>query len=202
MTLSVSNSIYRLPTLTFLPPRGYIQLFASEKTLPNHLSFKLPASGAQVRLYDPNGALVSSFPYGAQIEGVSEGRLPDASASFTKFRGSMSPGAANYIINLASPLVLNEFMARNSRSIIDPFGGTADWIELYNSGPAISLDGLSLSDNRDEPAQWTFPPGLTIESNSYLVVWFDPTHPATTNAPLNTARALSAEAGGIYLFNV
>lgn len=201
LTISVSNALSRLPTLTFIPPHGFLQLFASEKTQPDNLSLKLPAAGGQINLYDANGALLNTVNYAAQLEGVSEGRFPDASAAITKFRGSPSPGASNYVINVNSTLVINELMARNRHAVIDPFGGTADWIEIYNSGPGVALDGLSLSDNRDQPGQWTFPAGSTIGSQQYLVIWFDETHPAATNTPFNTGRALSAAGGGVYLFN-
>ncbi len=205
MTLSVSNAIYRIPTLTFIPPGGFVQLFATEKTGPDQLAFKLPASGGTIRLYDANGALLNTVNYTAQAENVSEGRLPDGSTTISKFRGSVSPGASNYVVNASSSLVINEVMARNVRAVIDPMGGTADWIELYNSGPAIRLDGFSLSADEATPGQWVFPNGATIGTGEYWVVWFDKTHPPTpiTSGPaiLNTGHSLSAEGGAIYLFN-
>ncbi|HEY6229227.1 MAG TPA: lamin tail domain-containing protein, partial [Verrucomicrobiae bacterium] len=203
MTLSVSNAIYRIPTLTFIPPHGFVQLFATEKIGPDQLAFKLPSAGATIRLYDANGTQIDSVSYLAQTENVSEGRLPDGGATISKFRGSMSPAASNYVLSASSSLVINEVMARNVRSIIDPLGGTADWIELYNSGGAMALDGFSLSADEATAGQWTFPSGVTIPSGGYLIVWFDKTHPASVSAAgaLNTGRALSAEGGGVYLFN-
>lgn len=203
MTLSVSNAIYRIPTLTFIPAGGFVQLFATEKTGPDQLGFKLPSAGATIRLYDVSGALVNSVTYGAQAENVSAGRLPDGSETIAAFRGSLSPAASNYVINATSSLVINEVMARNVRSVIDPMGGTADWIELYNSGNALSLDGFSLSADATVAGQWTFPSGVTVPSGGYLTVWFDKMHPASTAAAqtLNTGQSLSAEGGGVYLFN-
>jgi hypothetical protein len=121
----------------------------------------------------------------------------------TKFRGSASPGASNYLVNASAPIFINEIMAHNTRAIIDPMGGTADWIELYNAGDAIALDGFSLSADEVTPGQWYFPPGFTMQPDSYAIVWFDKTHPATTTASgaLNTGKSLSADGGGVYLFN-
>jgi hypothetical protein len=204
MTLSVSNAIYRIPTLSFIPSGGFMQLFATEKIGPDQLAFKLPAAGGTIKLYDPAGAQVNSVAYTTQLEGVSEGRLPDGSPSIAKFRGSISPGASNYLVNASAPIFINEVMARNVRAVIDPMGGASDWIELYNAGDAISLDGFSLSADEAVPGQWNFPLGLTIPSDGYLIVWFDKTHPLTTSsaAPaLNTGHALSADGGGVYLFN-
>jgi hypothetical protein len=203
LTLSVSNAIYRIPTLSFIPAGGFVQLFAAEKIGADQLGFKLPAAGGTIRLYDANGQQLNSVTYGAQVEGVSEGRLPDASQAFTKFRGSLSPGASNYLVNATAPVLINEVMARNVRSTISPMGSAADWIELYNTGRTIQLDGFSLSADEITPGQWNFPPGFTMEGGAYAIVWFDKGHPPTTSGPavLNTGESLSAEGGGVYLFN-
>jgi hypothetical protein len=203
LTLSVSNAIYRIPTLSFIPAGGFVQLFAAERIGPDQLGFKLPAAGGTIRLYDANGAQVNFVTYTAQTEGVTEGRLPDGSQTLVKFRGSPSPGASNYLVNASAPIFINEIMAHNTRAIIDPMGGTADWIELYNAGDAIVLDGFSLSADEITPGQWSFPPGFTMQPDSYAIVWFDKTHPPTTasSTVLNTGKSLSADGGGVYLFN-
>lgn len=203
LTLSVSNAIYRIPALSFIPAGGFVRLFAAEKVGPDQLGFKLPAAGGTIRLYDANGQQLNSVTYGAQIEGVSEGRLPDASQAFAKFRGSLSPGASNYLVNATAPVFINEVMARNVRSVISPLGSASDWVEIYNAGPTIQLDGFSLSADEITPGQWYFPPGFKMQSDSYAVVWFDKTHPPTMSGDglLNTGESLSAEGGGVYLFN-
>lgn len=198
-TLSVSNAIYRIPAYSFIAPGGFAQLFASERVGPDHLGFKLPAAGGAIRLYDPTGTLVNSIQYGQQAEGVSEGSLPDGAPNFVRFPGSATPAASNYKPNPASSLVINEVMARNVRAVIDPGGSASDWIELYNSGAdAISLDGFSLSADEPVPGQWRFPAGTVIAAGAYRLVWFDKTNPPSE---LNTGRSLSADGGGVYLFN-
>jgi len=70
-------------------------------------------------------------------------------------------------------LVINEFMAGNDNTIQDPQGDYDDWIELYNrSSQAISLQGMSLTDDPEEPEPWIFPDTL-IQGYSYLVIWAD-----------------------------
>ena len=60
------------------------------------------------------------------------------------------------IIN-GAPVVINEFLASNDKTVADVDGDYTDWIELYNSGEAIQLTGYHLSDDPDEPEKWTFP---------------------------------------------
>ena len=43
------NAIHRLVSLSFLAPRGYVQLLADENAGADHLDFKLPASGTLAR---------------------------------------------------------------------------------------------------------------------------------------------------------
>ena len=70
-------------------------------------------------------------------------------------------------------IVLNEFMADNDATITDPAGEFEDWIELYNNtSETISLEGWFLSDDTDDPAQWTFP-DVSIAPNDYLIIWAD-----------------------------
>lgn len=63
-------------------------------------------------------------------------------------------------------LVLNELVAQASE-------GGADWIEIYNSGPAaVSLDGYLLEDS-DPANRVVLPAGLSVPSRGYLVITQD-----------------------------
>lgn len=107
--------------------------------------------------------------YGSAIAGVSQGRLPDGSGNFTLFPGTTSPGAANFI---AAPngLLINEVMTRNEGLVTDPFGGSADWLELYNPTTlAADLTGFRLSFDPSKPS-WLFPTGTSIPAGGYLVL--------------------------------
>lgn len=51
-------------------------------------------------------------------------------------------------------------------------GKAYDWIELYNNGKkAVSLDGWSLSDDKDDPLKWSFPKGARIQSGGYILIY-------------------------------
>jgi len=74
----------------------------------------------------------------------------------------------------SAPVVINELLALNSRSVADPQGEFDDWIELYNRGESIAdLSGMYLSDKPENLRKWKFPPGTTIPPGGYLVVWAD-----------------------------
>jgi parallel beta-helix repeat protein len=72
-------------------------------------------------------------------------------------------------------VVINEIMAANSATIIDPdFNESADWIELYNTGGSeLDLSGYYLTDNISDTVKWMIPAGTLIAANGYLLIWAD-----------------------------
>jgi hypothetical protein len=101
------------------------------------------------------------------------------------------------------PVVINEVLASNSRSIADPQGQFDDWIELHNRGDTpVSLAGMYLTDDPAVPTQWQFPVNnavlTTIAAQGYLLVWADG---ETTAAGLHAAFKLSAEGETLALYD-
>ena len=73
-------------------------------------------------------------------------------------------------------VVINEFMADNVATLEDPDdpGDFADWIELYNpSSDVVSLQGLFLTDNPDNPTKFAITLPLTIDAGGYLIFYAD-----------------------------
>ncbi|MCB0543231.1 MAG: CotH kinase family protein [Saprospiraceae bacterium] len=71
-------------------------------------------------------------------------------------------------------LVINEFLADNVAGEKDEAGQYDDWLELYNNSNApISLTGIYLSDNPNNPDKWSFPTGVSIPAKGFLIVWLD-----------------------------
>ena len=75
-----------------LPAGGYVQLLADELPGPNHLDFKLPAEGGAIMLYDAFGAEINRVTYGPQLDGISQGRLPDGGANSRELSRQRQPG--------------------------------------------------------------------------------------------------------------
>jgi len=68
-------------------------------------------------------------------------------------------------------IVINEFMSMNNSTIIDDFGESSDWIELYNnSSQDINLYQWCLSDEEDELNKWEFP-DTTILPNEFVLIF-------------------------------
>lgn len=72
-------------------------------------------------------------------------------------------------------LCINEFMPSNDNALLDESSGLyVDWIELHNPGEEdLSLDGWSLTDDRDEPTKSTLSGGLTLGAGEFLVLFAD-----------------------------
>jgi hypothetical protein len=201
--LATSNELFEIGSLSFIAPRGFVQLFADNSPGFDHLDFKLSAAGDAIMLYDYLGQPIDRVSFVNQVEGVSQGRFPDGSANIVGFPGTASPVASNYVSSYTGP-ILNELMARNVATVYDARGNNPDWIELYNPNAAsYSLAGMSLSADPGSPGQWVFPAGSSIGSNSYLIVWCDASRPASTNleAQLNAGFTLSGDGAAVYLFN-
>jgi hypothetical protein len=100
------------------------------------------------------------------------------------------------------PVVLNEIMAANSKTLADPQGQYDDWVELCNLSPAgVNLAGMYLTDDPANPTQWQFPTNspqtTTISASGYLVVWLDGD---TTSPGLHASFKLSTNADQVYLY--
>ncbi|MBN1360464.1 MAG: lamin tail domain-containing protein [Sedimentisphaerales bacterium] len=103
-----------------------------------------------------------------------------------------------------STVVINEFVASNSRSAADPQNQYDDWIELYNaSGAAIDVGGMHLTDDLGEPDKWRLPLGVpavtTIPPRGYLVIWADGD---IQDAGLHANFKLSASGEELGLFDI
>ncbi len=98
----------------------------------------------------------------------------------------------------AGPLVLNEVLADNRRTLAQG-ERFPDYIELKNNtDAAIDLTGISLTDDPLLPNRFVLPPGTIIPAAGYLVLWCD----GDTAAPgLHTGFALSAGGENLLLLH-
>ena len=72
----------------------------------------------------------------------------------------------------ASPLRINEVSAGNDIYIND-YGKKADWVELYNTtNEDISLEGLYLSDNRNNRQKFQMTEGI-VPAHGTCIIWCD-----------------------------
>jgi hypothetical protein len=199
--LATSNSLFEIKSLSFVAPAGHVLLWADEKTGPGHVDFKLAADAGGIVIHDSNGGELDRVSYGAQAENISEGSLPDGSASITSFPAP-TPGTSNSLPPYTGP-VLNEVLARNRTGAVDSLGRRAQWVELHNPDvAAFDLGGMKLGTEISKADHWTFPAGAIIPANGYRIIWFDVSRAASTSlqTDLNSGLFLGGNGGGVYLF--
>jgi hypothetical protein len=94
-------------------------------------------------------------------------------------------------------LVLNEVLAANE-AVQDHEGTFPDLVELYYDGPTtMSLAGMSLSDDPQQPDKFVFPSGTTIGAGKYLVLFADAN--AVTSG-IHLGFALAEDGDALYLY--
>jgi hypothetical protein len=197
------GTLDRFDALTFVAPRGFVQLFCDERSGPDQLDFKLPAEGATVSIFESNGGLIDTVSFSGQTAGVSQGHLPDGTGAITNFPNGGSPGAANYLINYNGAM-LNEVLARNATGAQAPWGTRADWVELFNAGAGpFDMGGMRLGNTPVFADAWVIPAGTSVAAGGYLTIWCDAERSASTQLEpdLNSGRELTDDKGALYLFN-
>lgn len=97
----------------------------------------------------------------------------------------------------ASSVVISEFMADDSKILVDEDGEASDWIELHNRSSAeVNLDGWLLTDSTRSSSRWRMP-ATNLVANGYLVVFASGKDRSVPGRPLHTGFRLGA--GGEYL---
>ena len=101
------------------------------------------------------------------------------------------------------PLVINELMASNSRTVADPQGQFDDWIEIYNYGDdAVNVSGMYLTDDLSRPTKWRIAAGgragTVVPAGGYMLIWADGD---TTDSGLHASFSLGSGGEEIGLFD-
>ncbi|HKJ78918.1 MAG TPA: lamin tail domain-containing protein, partial [Prolixibacteraceae bacterium] len=101
-------------------------------------------------------------------------------------------------LQVHSQLYINEFLASNTGSTIDPdFNESADWIEIYNAGNvAVNIGGYFLTDNFDTPQKWQIPAGTEVAPEGLILIWAD-----GNDTGLHTNYKISADGEELALFS-
>jgi spore coat protein CotH len=201
---------WKFPSGTVIEAGGYLVIWAD--SLPDsgllHASFSLSANGEEVGLFASDGvSLIDSVVFDAQPSDVSYGRLPDGTSNWTFLtptpglenkEGNSTDGPTEPVDSIPEGLVINEFMADNGATIMGPDASYPDWIELYNGGnESVTLDGMYLTDDLNNPLAWKFPDDTTIEAGGFLIIWADS---ASDYDGLHCGFGLRANGESIALF--
>ncbi len=146
-----------------------------------HAGFRLATAGGQVALISTNGGryiILDLFAYPAAVPAdQSYGDFPDSQAHDRRIFHYPSPGATNNNAAPTARIYLNEWLAKNNTSIVDPATGTrADWFELYNDQDyAVDITGYALSDTPAVPFQFVISGSTELQPREFRLVWADDT---------------------------
>jgi len=171
-----------------------------------HTSFR-PAAGsgrlALNRMASGRLQITDYLTYTNIPSGASYGDFPDGQPFNRITMFGATPGVTN--IGRSVDIYINEWMAGNTNTIVDPADGDFDdWFELYNAGTnTVDLGGYYLTDNQNSTkfqiptnGQYVIPPG------GFLLVWADEegsqNHPSRPD--LHAPFQLSRDGESIALF--
>ncbi len=174
-----------LPPLSFIGAgaQGFLRFEADNNpdAGANHLNFKLSGDGESLGLFTAVGTLIDSVTFGAQAEGVSQGRLPDGSANILSFPGHATPGDANFLT--LSDVVINEVLAHSTLPLEDA-------IELHNTGAgAIDISGWYLSDSQNNPLKFAIPANTILPAGGFAVFYENQFNQLNPDKPFSLSSA-------------
>ena len=141
----------------------------------------------------------------AQTDGSGSGSLsvsPNASTTYTitatNEDGETTQTSSLFVDVDPSTPRINEFSADTTTDgLTDEDGDNEDWIEIYNPGPnGADLSNFYLTDNPTSLNEWAFP-AITMQPDSYLIVFASGKNRAATDSQLHTNFKLSSR--GEYL---
>ena len=102
-----------------------------------------------------------------------------------------------YLTKDINNLVINEFLASNSKTIKDEDGDYSDWIELVNLGDQdIEISNFYLTDDISEPDKWQIPLSTVVPSKGFILFWA-----SGKNKSFHTNFKLKKEGEEIALFD-
>jgi hypothetical protein len=173
---AASPTKFRVPELSYIGT-GWISGFRrfvadGSTTTPKYpadeLNFALSGNGEAVGIYDTNGASIDFRTFGAQVNGVSQGLLPDGSpnvVSFPKINDydTASPGEPNFLI--FTNLYINELLAHTDLPLEDA-------IEFINTaGTNQNISGWWLSNSRRDRKRYRIPTGPALVPGGFRVIY-------------------------------
>lgn len=190
-----------------MPPRvsgPSVPLFGTSPTFINSgdssmLSWQVTPPFTSISIDNGIGSVLT------QTDGSGSGSIsisPNASTTYTitaaNEDGETTQTSSLFVdIDPSTPRI-NEFSADTATDgLTDEDGDNEDWIEIYNPGPnAADLSNFYLTDNPTSLNEWAFP-AITMQPDSYLIVFASGKNRAAIGSQLHTNFKLSSS--GEYL---
>ncbi|MBN2685536.1 MAG: lamin tail domain-containing protein [Pontiellaceae bacterium] len=187
LTDDYSNLIdgWAFPAGSSVPAGGTLVVWCdgeTEESVENipHADFSLTATSGQVGLYRMVGGnlqMVDYLTYADLPANWGYGDMPDGQPFYRFDLFYATPGVTNNGASAPITVSINEWMADNNGTLMDPVDyDYDDWFELYNPGTnTVDLGGYFLTDDLTDPFQFQVPNNghYTIEPGGILLVWAD-----------------------------
>jgi hypothetical protein len=216
--LYLADSLTNLTQWAFPPgasinPGEFKVIFAdaaeSESSLVElHTCFVLSSGRGSVALSKMIGgspSVLDYLNYSDLPPDRSYGALPDGQLFTRQPFYHPSPGTNNDARPAPLAVVINEWMAANTRTLRNTNNGAHfdDWFELFNpSDTPADLTGCFLTDTLADRSQFPIPPGCVIPPRGFLLVWADGLPSLNnSNSPdlhVNFQLARNGEAIGLF----
>ena len=184
-------------------------LTALSTAIEPHTSFTLSndsGSIALTRLYNGNPQVLDFVNYFSLPPNRAYGSVPDGQSFDRKELFYVTPGGTNNGDSAPITVSINEWMADNTHTLLDPADGQyEDWFELYNpTTNTVNLGGYYLTDNLNNKFQFQIPNNgrYLVPPKGHLLVWADNEagQNATNRADLHANFALSKGGEALGLF--
>jgi hypothetical protein len=158
---------HQLPALSFIGVgTEAFQQFVADGNVASgadHVNFSLRALGEDLGITTSGSVPVDDISFGPQATGVSQGRLPDGSATIVTFSTTASPGRSNF--RPLNSILINELLAHTD----PPF---EDAVELYNpTDEPVDISGWYLSDSQSNLRKFQIPTNTSIAAGGYAVFY-------------------------------
>ncbi|MEI7730395.1 MAG: lamin tail domain-containing protein [Verrucomicrobiota bacterium] len=170
---------WAFPTGTVIAPGEFKIIFADGHPELNtgtvlHTSFRLnPTNGSIALVQDQR--ILDYLNYSNMLPRYSFGSCPDGQLFDRKTFYYVTPGTNNNGSFLPLTVRINEWMAGNTRTLLNPLNNKwDDWFELYNYGTnTADLSGYYLTRYTTNNFLFKIPNGYTIPPGGYYLVWAD-----------------------------
>ncbi|HMJ89954.1 MAG TPA: immunoglobulin domain-containing protein, partial [Candidatus Acidoferrum sp.] len=153
--------------LSFVAGNGWVTFIADGERGAgrDHVNFLLGKDGELLRIYNTNLSTIDTVSFGAQGEGVSQGRLPDGGSNVVSFPLTPTPGGANYLPH--SSIVVNEVLTHTDLPLEDA-------IELRNEGSnPVAIGGWWISNAERTLRKFQIPLGTPTLAPGQFIVFYE-----------------------------
>ncbi|MGZ5544762.1 MAG: lamin tail domain-containing protein, partial [Limisphaerales bacterium] len=203
---------WAFPSTATLGAKQFLLVWADGQTGQStasafHTSFRLNPTNGSVALSRVQTAAVAIdyIDYARIAPDHSIGSYPDGEPRNRRLFSNVTGGAANDPTFPTANIVINEYMAANTTTVVDPATSNfEDWFELYNAGSNdIDLTSYKLTSILTNSTQFQIPSGYVLPAGGFLLVWADNMSKSNqvSDTSLHVSFKLNKLGGDIGLFD-